>query len=509
MSIILKRGTEANRSGLSLKTGEPIFTTDTRRLYIGSGSSSAGNEIEFGQLSASFVSASTISATNVTVDTLTAKNPINTTCSYSQTASYLLGSVESASYVDYANVGNKPSLVSSSAQFKSSDNVTFGQVTASVIEVQTLHVQTITSSVDYVTGSTIHGSQQSNTHQFTGSILATGSLFVNGHDIGTSAARTIVGTTDQVIVANGDGIAGNPTLSLPQSIATSSKPIFAGATLATGPTQFATALDIQESTHATSRRAGLNLGKWMFFQDPGGVGTRSFCLYDSLQGMQRLIVNTSGNVGVNNTNPLRKLDVVGDVNGNGIRVTGTSGTIGAFTAEGTSVNIQADSAAATRVLVDAGTLNASGYAVMNGGSSGYVQLGTGGTPKLQVFASGIVKLNNYGAGTLVTDSSGNITATSDGRMKDISGSFDRGLDAIINLSPKVYHWNKESGLNTEDVNVGLIAQEVLPYIPEAVSCKDDKYTMSDRPIIAALINAVKELKADNDQLRARIDSLES
>ena len=93
-------------------------------------------------------------------------------------------------------------------------------------------------------------------------------------------------------------------------------------------------------------------------------------------------------------------------------------------------------------------------------------------------------------------------------MKNISGSFDRGLDAIVNLSPKVYRWNEASGLNTADVNVGLIAQEVLPYIPEAVSEKDGRYTMSDRPIIAALVNAVKELKAENDDLRARVSALE-
>jgi len=46
--------------------------------------------------------------------------------------------------------------------------------------------------------------------------------------LNTSAGRTITGTADQVVVANGDGVAGNPTLSLPQSIATTSSPEFAG-----------------------------------------------------------------------------------------------------------------------------------------------------------------------------------------------------------------------------------------------------------------------------------------
>lgn len=45
---------------------------------------------------------------------------------------------------------------------------------------------------------------------------------------GTFASRTITGTSNQVNVSNGDGVSGNPTLSLPQSIATSSTPQFAG-----------------------------------------------------------------------------------------------------------------------------------------------------------------------------------------------------------------------------------------------------------------------------------------
>lgn len=50
---------------------------------------------------------------------------------------------------------------------------------------------------------------------------------------GTAAARTITGTTNQVNVANGDGVSGNPTLSLPQSIDTGASVTFGGLTLGT------------------------------------------------------------------------------------------------------------------------------------------------------------------------------------------------------------------------------------------------------------------------------------
>ena len=51
---------------------------------------------------------------------------------------------------------------------------------------------------------------------------------------GTSpvVARTLTGTTNQVNIANGDGISGNPTFSLPQSIHTGASPTFAGLTAA-------------------------------------------------------------------------------------------------------------------------------------------------------------------------------------------------------------------------------------------------------------------------------------
>ena len=44
---------------------------------------------------------------------------------------------------------------------------------------------------------------------------------------GTVASRTIVGTTNQVTVVNGNGVAGNPTLNLPQDIHTGATPQFA------------------------------------------------------------------------------------------------------------------------------------------------------------------------------------------------------------------------------------------------------------------------------------------
>lgn len=50
---------------------------------------------------------------------------------------------------------------------------------------------------------------------------------------GTYTSRTLTGTTNQITVTNGDGVSGNPTLSLPQNIHTGASPTFSTIT-ATG-----------------------------------------------------------------------------------------------------------------------------------------------------------------------------------------------------------------------------------------------------------------------------------
>jgi predicted RecA/RadA family phage recombinase len=69
---------------------------------------------------------------------------------------------------------------SGSSSFTGSVNI-LGDITSTgTITAQTIIAQTITSSVEYITGSTQFGSLLSNTHQFTGSVEITGSLSING-----------------------------------------------------------------------------------------------------------------------------------------------------------------------------------------------------------------------------------------------------------------------------------------------------------------------------------------
>lgn len=113
-----------------------------------------------------------------------------------------------------------------------------------------------------------------------------------------------------------------------------------------------------------------------------------------------------------------------------------------------------------------------------------------------VSAGGALQLGAYGAGTLTTDASGNVTATSDSRLKNILGNYTRGLAELLSLTPKLYQWLPQSGLDPENTYAGLIAQDVQAMIPEAAWAGPSGYlNIQDRPIIAALINALKEVNA--------------
>lgn len=124
----------------------------------------------------------------------------------------------------------------------------------------------------------------------------------------------------------------------------------------------------------------------------------------------------------------------------------------------------------------------------------------------------------YLSGTPYKPGGGSWTASSDARLKDVHGSFDKGLKEVISLNPIEYNYKKDNakGFDSKISYIGLIAQEVQKFIPEAVSTDDQGYLqINNDPIIWTMLNAVKELaskddalKQENDQLKAKMASLE-
>jgi hypothetical protein len=102
--------------------------------------------------------------------------------------------------------------------------------------------------------------------------------------------------------------------------------------------------------------------------------------------------------------------------------------------------------------------------------------------------------------------------SSDARLKDITGDYDRGLDQILSLKPVTFYYKDGNprGLPTDEENIGFIAQEVQEVFPEAISEGEDGYLdFNMHPVNVALVNAVKELKSENDALRQEIKQIKS
>ena len=86
--------------------------------------------------------------------------------------------------------------------------------------------------------------------------------------------------------------------------------------------------------------------------------------------------------------------------------------------------------------------------------------------------------------------------SSDERLKENILPVTNSLDVIGQLQGVSFDWSE-----TGNHDIGVIAQEVAAIIPEAVVAKDDGFlSVNATPIIAHLIEAVKELKAEVDRL---------
>jgi len=117
------------------------------------------------------------------------------------------GSIASASF---ASTASFVALAQSASNAVSAATASFANTltVAGNLTAQTLVVQTITSSVDFVTGSTRFGSLLANTHVFTGSMSVSGSAnFSSGSDVTLSKITTPVGLEYQV--RNTNGASGN------------------------------------------------------------------------------------------------------------------------------------------------------------------------------------------------------------------------------------------------------------------------------------------------------------
>ena len=151
-------------------------------------------------------------------------------------------------------------------------------------------------------------------------------------------------------------------------------------------------------------------------------------------------------------------------------------------------------------------------------SAGYLTTFTEADTFATVTARGSTTTVAVGTGALsvtgAITATGDITAFySDERLKSFEGKIDNALDKVSNLNGYYYTGNNvaaEFGYDTEHRQVGVSAQEVEAILPEVVKTapisadgETDYKTVQYEKLVPLLIEAIKELKAEVEELKSK------
>jgi hypothetical protein len=94
----------------------------------------------------------------------------------------------------------------------------------------------------------------------------------------------------------------------------------------------------------------------------------------------------------------------------------------------------------------------------------------------------------------------NVTATSDERLKTDIRNIENALDKVMQLRGVLF-----TRINDGVADTGVIAQEILKVLPEAVKLNENGYfAVAYGNIVGLLIEAIKELKTQLDEIKKKL-----
>ena len=168
------------------------------------------------------------------------------------------------------------------------------------------------------------------------------------------------------------------------------------------------------------------------------------------------------------------------------------------------------------------------YNQYNGGVALNFSVGTG-TSTTNRKSGFVVKNNGYvginrinpsywlhlGTNSAAKPSSSTWIVTSDERIKTNVKDYEKGLKEILAIRPVSYDYNGKAGFDKNSGGIGVIAQEIQKVMPECVHTYDTLLNEDDKEetellnfdsnaITFALINSIKELKAEIEELKKQI-----
>jgi len=242
------------------------------------------------------------------------------------------------------------------------------------------------------------------------------------------------------------------------------------------------------------------VGNWAIGQVPN---TNAFAIYDgrdaSSDGTERMRIDSSGNTTFKTSAGHLSVEALG---GSSVKLN-SNGSMGMNVASGFSYEIDVGGSEVMRIdssgnlLV--GTTTSSGLlSLYNSGQTGLNINTPTGTNTFAAF-----QRNGSTVGSITTNgSTTSFNTSSDARLKDITGEA-RGLEVINELNPVAYNWKADG-----QADEGLIAQEVLDIVPNAVSgSEEEMYQMDYSKLVVHLVKGMKEQQEQIEALQSEINLL--
>ena len=257
-------------------------------------------------------------------------------------------------------------------------------------------------------------------------------------------------------------------------------------------------------------------------------------------GQNNVFINphpNNGDVGIGTTSPQRKLDV----RGNRIRLE-QAGRRLELRADGSSVDVQSDTH--NLYLQSTGPGGRNNVFINPHRANGNVGIGTTSPQEKLHVASDLIRVDGEGDQQAVFGSEGHgavvfgardpsvqfadmrrmsvgwdtgdanawlsvycrgLIEVSDENAKTNVCTIEKAVDTLRQLRGVSYDW-KDEETSEGGGNIGLIAQEVEKVVPQAVSRERGRSGVSYTSLVPLLIEAVKELSAELDSVRAELDA---
>ncbi|MDP2708528.1 MAG: tail fiber domain-containing protein, partial [bacterium] len=221
----------------------------------------------------------------------------------------------------------------------------------------------------------------------------------------------------------------------------------------------------------------------------GGINGQIFAgaggaVFTNKQGASINLIGDNVGIGIGATSPMAQLSVGGD-GVSGVGIYGYNPVWGIYGVGGNMGVVGWGSGPVSYGVYGAGSIGVFG---VSSESTGY-----------GIYCSAVNNLNGCGGNRAWTN-------VSDARLKEDIITIPNALDTVLNLRGVNFNW-KDGG----QPDMGFIAQEVLPYVPQVVGkdAKTGMYNMRIGPLTGLLVEAVKEQQKQIEELKAEINNLKN